>query len=114
MGAEEENIPTPSTSKSAQPQASLDNQPNHQNEHSIPTPSAKKNLPRFMFRIGSLKKSASRQTLPPPPPPDNRRIAQFILLGSMIPYAERQRISAKSYPSFDEILERKRRHSSSS
>ena len=108
------NIPTPSTSKSAQPQASLDDQPNHQNEHSIPTPSAKKNLPRFMFRIGSLKKSASRPTLPPPPPADNRRIAQFIQLGSMIPYAERQRISAKSYPSFDEILERKRRHSSSS
>ena len=108
------NIPTPSTSRSAQPQASLDDQPNHQNEHSIPTPSAKKNLPRFMFRIGSLKKSASRPTLPPPPPPDNRRIAQFIQLGSMIPYAERQRISAKSYPSFDEILERKRRHSSSS
>ena len=108
------NIPTTSTSKSAQPQASLDDQPNHQNEHSIPTPSAKKNLPRFMFRIGSLKKSASRPTLPPPPPPDNRRIAQFIQLGSMIPYAERQRISAKSYPSFDEILERKRRHSSSS
>ena len=108
------NIPTPSTSKSAQPQASLDDQPNHQNEHSIPTPSAKKNLPRFMFRIGSLKKSASRPTLLPPPPPDNRRIAQFIQLGSMIPYAERQRISAKSYPSFDEILERKRRHSSSS
>ena len=110
----EKSIPTPSTSKSAQPQASLDDQPNHQNEHSIPTPSAKKDLPRFMFRIGSLKKSASRQTLPPPPPPDNRRIAQFIQLGSMIPYAERQRISAKSYPSFDEILERKRRHSSSS
>ena len=108
------NIPTTSTSKSAQPQASLDDQPNHQNEHSIPTPSAKKNLPRFMFRIGSLKKSASRPTLPPPPPADNRRIAQFIQLGSMIPYAERQRISAKSYPSFDEILERKRRHSSSS
>ena len=113
------NIPTTSTSKSAQPQASLDDQPNHQNEHSIPTPLAKKsiqlkNLPRFMFRIGSLKKSASRPTLPPPPPPDNRRIAQFIQLGSMIPYAERQRISAKSYPSFDEILERKRRHSSSS
>ena len=110
----EKSIPTPSTSKSAQPLASLDDQPNHQNEHSIPTPSAKKDLPRFMFRIGSLKKSASRTTLPPPPPPDNRRIAQFIQLGSMIPYAERQRISAKSYPSFDEILERKRRHSSSS
>ena len=117
------SIPAPSTSKSAKTPDGLDDEPNQQKKKSIPTPSTSiqpQHRPRFMFRIGSLDKSASRpvpRPTPQPSPPrldDDRRIAQFVQLGSMIPYADRQIMSARSYPSFDEILERKRRHSSSS
>ena len=117
------SIPAPSTSESAKTPDGLDDEPNQQKKKSIPTPSTSiqpQNRPRFMFRIGSLEKSASRPVPRPTPPPssprldDDRRIAQFVQLGSMIPYADRQSMSARSYPSFDEILERKRRHSSSS
>ena len=62
-----------------------------------------------MFRIGNSAGNSSSLV-------GARReivVTPFVQLGSLIPYSDRQILTARSYPSFDEILERKRPHSAS-